>query len=35
MRRRYAAAIRAEVAETVGSDSDEKDELRYLLENFS
>ncbi len=35
MRRRYAAAIRAEVAETVGSDLDEKDELRYLLENFS
>lgn len=35
LRRRYAAAIRAEVSHTVGSEADEKDELRYLLENFS
>jgi RNA polymerase sigma factor (sigma-70 family) len=35
MRRRYAAAIRAEVACTVGSEEEEKDELRYLLDNFS
>ena len=35
LRRSYTAAIRAEVAETVGSHDDEKDELRYLLENFS
>ncbi len=35
MRRRYAGAIRARVAETVGSRADEEDELRYLLANFS
>ena len=35
LRRRYTAAIRAEVAETVGSHDDEQDELRYLLDNFS
>ena len=35
LRRRYTAAIRAEVAETVGSHEDEQDELRYLLDNFS
>lgn len=35
LRRRYAAAIREEVAETVGPDGDVQDELRYLMENFS
>lgn len=35
LRRRYAAVIREEVAETVGPDGDVQDELRYLMENFS
>ena len=35
LRRRYAAVIRQEVSSTVGTEADEKDELRYLLENFS
>lgn len=34
LRRRYSAAIRAEAAQTVGSD-DEQDELRYLLGIFT
>lgn len=35
LRRRYADALRAEVAETVGSRGDVAEELRYLLALFS
>lgn len=34
-RRRYAEAIRAEIAETVNSREEEADELRYLLASFA
>ncbi len=35
LRRRYAEMIRAEIAETVNSPTEEADELRYLLSSFS
>lgn len=35
LRRRYAEMIRAEIAETVTSQDEEADELRYLLASFS
>lgn len=35
LRRRYADALRAEIAETVGSRGDVQEELRYLLSTFS
>ena len=35
MRRRFADALRAEIAQTVGSRGEVQEELRYLLTAFS